>query len=437
MSEFVSDSVLDSIRIVRWPFANTAILMALGFIVMVLFLVVTVMYLTLIERRVLGFIQVRLGPNRVGPQGLLQPVADAIKLLLKEDIVNLNVDRFSFSLAPVVVFMPTILSFVVIPFGVAALNHTYSFIVVKDLNVGILYLMAVSSYTIIGILMAGWGSNNKWSLVGAMRSAAQIISYEVPMVLAVLGVVLAAGSTSLVGIVNAQYHIWFFIPQILGFLVYVVTCVGEVNRSPFDLPEAESELVAGFHTEYSGMRWALFFLAEYANLFIVSALVTLLFLGGWHGPALPGDVGMSLLWLTSIFWFLLKTYIMVFIFIWIRATLPRFRVDQMMSFAWKFLLPVALVNFFIVSLGVAYRHPWYDGSVMASIAAGGAYATRVARPNFWDVFKVYAQLTPDERAFYIVVALLTAVVFALLVSLFLRVKRGIKPSKELEKQWQL
>jgi len=437
MSEFVTNGILDAVQIVPWPFANTAILMALGFLVCVLFLVVTVMYLTLIERRLLGFIQIRLGPNRVGPQGILQPIADAVKLLLKEDIVNLNADRLSFNLAPAVVFMPTILAFVVLPFGVAALNQTYSFIVIKDLNVGILYLMAVSSYTIIGLLMAGWGSNNKWSLVGAMRSAAQIISYEVPMVLAVLGVVVAAGTMSMVGIVNAQYHVWFFIPQILGFLVYVITGISETNRSPFDLPEAESELVAGFHTEYSGMKWALFFLAEYANLFIISAIITTLFLGGWHGPALPGGLGMNLLWLTSIFWFLAKTYAMVFVLIWVRATLPRFRVDQMMSFAWKFLLPVALVNFFIVALGVAYRHPWYDGTIMSRIASGGEYATKIARPNFWDVFVVFSQLTPEEKAFYIVVVFLTAVVLAVLIGLFVRVKQGIKPSRELEKQWQL
>jgi NADH-quinone oxidoreductase subunit H len=299
-----------------------ALAKSLGLLVFVL---LNALFLVWAERKILGHIQVRLGPMRVGRHGLLQTVADALKLFLKEDIIPLRADRRLFVVAPFIVFIPAFIVYVVIPFS--------DKLITKDLDIGIFYVFAVAALFPIGILLAGWASDNKYSLLGGMRAAAQQISYEVPMLLSVLGVVMVAGTMSTVGIVEAQRGIWFLALQPLGFLIYAITMIAELNRTPFDMPEAESELVAGFHVEYSGMRWALFMLSEYSNMFLVSALATTLFLGGWKGPFLPPLV-----------WFLIKTYFLVFVIIWVRGTLPRIRVDQLMDLGWKALLPLSLVN---------------------------------------------------------------------------------------------
>ncbi len=285
-----------------------------------------------LERRGLGRIQARLGPNRVGPLGLLQPVADAIKVLLKEDIVPFSADKIVHWLAPVVAFAPVMMMFAVIPFQNGAL--------LADLNIGILYVVAISSVSTLGIFMAGWGSSNKYSLLAAMRDVAAVVSYEIPVVLAVAGVVLLAGSLSLNQIVLAQ-NIPFILLQPLGFILFFIGACAEINRAPFDLMEADSEIVAGFHTEYSGMKFALFYLVEYAEALAMSAIITVIFLGGWRGPLLPP-------WL----WFIIKIFAVFFVIFWIRATVPRVRIDQLMAFAWKFLFPLALLNLVITAIEV-------------------------------------------------------------------------------------
>jgi len=290
------------------------------------FIIINVLVLVWLERKVSGRIQSRLGPMRVGrPHGWAQTVADMIKLLGKEDIIPRAADRALFIIAPVVSFTSALLIYVVVPMGPAA--------IVSDLNIGVLYLAAVTSFTVIGVLMAGWGSNSKWSLMGALRGAAMLVSYEVPMVLAVLGVVLLAGSLSTNAIVGAQSGVWNIVLQPLGFLVFLAALFAELNRVPFDLAEAESELVSGFNIEYSGLRFAFFFLAEYANLLALSAIGVTLYFGGWQGPLLPPFA-----------WFMIKTYAFILLVMWIRWTLPRIRVDQLMEFGWKVLLPASLVN---------------------------------------------------------------------------------------------
>jgi NADH-quinone oxidoreductase subunit H len=284
------------------------------------------------ERRLVGRFQARLGPNRVGPFGLLQPIADGLKVLIKEDIIPDKSDKWVFWLAPVVALVPAMLIFAVIPFQDGAL--------LADLNIGILYIMAVSSVVVIGVFMAGWGSSNKYSLLGAMRTIAQEVSYEIPLVLSIIGVVLLAGSLSLNDIVNAQ-GVPFILVQPLGFLIYFTAALAEINRTPFDLLEAESEVIAGFFTEYSGMKFGLFYLTEYAETVAVSAIVATLFLGGWQGPLLPP-------WL----WFLIKVVAVFSFIVWVRATMPRLRVDQVMGFAWKFLLPLSIINLLLTALQV-------------------------------------------------------------------------------------
>jgi NADH-quinone oxidoreductase subunit H len=273
----------------------------------------------------------RPGPNRAGPFGLLQPVADAIKVLLKEDIVPTLADKPVHFLAPLVAFVPAMAVFAVIPFGDGAL--------LADLNIGILYIMAISSVIVIGIFMAGWGSSNKYSLLGAMRTIAQEVSYEIPLVLSILGAVMLAGSLSLNDIVKAQ-DVPFVLLQPLGFLIYMTAALAEINRTPFDLLEADSEIVAGFQTEYSGMKFGLFYLTEYAEALSVSAIASTLFLGGWSGPAfLPGFA-----------WLIIKIIAVFTFIIWVRATFPRLRIDQVMSFCWKFLLPLALINLVVTAV---------------------------------------------------------------------------------------
>lgn len=292
------------------------------------FISVSAMFLIWFERKVSAHIQSRYGPMRVGWHGVLQPIADAIKLLLKEDIMPAGADKAVWWLAPFVATVPSVMAFVAIPFGRS--------LIVKDLSVGILYIIAVGSVVVLGIMMAGWGSNNKYSLLGGMRSVAQVISYEIPLLISIVTVIMYSGSLSMQKIVYAQEKFWFILyPNLaLSFLIYIISATAEVNRAPFDIPEAESELVAGFHTEYSGMKFAMFFVAEYTNLFIISAVAATLFLGGWHGPLLP-----------PVLWFLIKVYGIIFVLMWVRWTFPRVRSDQLMGFAWKVLTPIAFLNF--------------------------------------------------------------------------------------------
>ncbi len=302
---------------------------------------VTMMYLTLLERKLVGRIQNRYGPNRVGFWGLFQPLADGVKMLTKEDIVPAGADKFAHFLAPIIIVIPALLIFAVIPFGRG--------MVAVDLSIGILFFLALSSTTTIWIFVAAWASRNKFSLLGGMRSVAQMISYEIPMVLSIVPVLLVVGSFSTVSIVEAQNGFnWFvFTPWgIVGFLLFFLTGVAEVNRTPFDLPEGESEIVAGFHTEYSGMKFALFYMAEFMNTFSISAIVATLYLGGWQGP-----------WLPSWIWFFIKTYALIFVMMWFRGTLPRLRVDQLMGFAWKFLLPLSLANILATGIWLEFQAP--------------------------------------------------------------------------------
>src|ERR1041385_2517594 len=317
-----------------------------------------VAYTVLAERRVLGFIQGRLGPNRVGYGGLLQPFADLLKFILKEDIVPDKSTRFVYFLAPVIATMAALMTMIVYPFGPEIRIPFTDYViplVVTHFDVGLLYVLGVTSVGVYGIMLAGWSSNNKYSLMGGLRSSAQMISYELALGLSLIGVIMLAGTLDLGQIVENQsaWHglRWYIIFNPLGFIVYLIAAIAETNRVPFDLPEAETELVAGFHTEYSAMKFALFFLAEFINMFTVSMLATTLFLGGWNVPfidlVLPR--GSFLFGLVSAIGFIVKVCIFLFIYIWLRGTLPRFRFDQLMSFGWKILLPLALLNIFITA----------------------------------------------------------------------------------------
>lgn len=305
--------------------------------VFLLVLLAFVTYAILAERKVMGFMQLRYGPNHVGGRwGLLQTVADVLKLLLKEDIIPKMAERPLFILAPVIAFAPAFMVLATIPF-----TDKFQF---ADIGIGLLYYISISGITTVGIVAGGWASNNKYALLGGMRAAAQMISYEIPLVMSVVGVILIAGSLNLNDIVAAQENYWFIIMQPLAFIIFIIASVSELNRTPFDLPEAESELVAGFHTEYSGFRWAFFMLAEYVYLFAMGALTTVLFLGGWLPlfsflDFIPGAV-----------WFAVKFSVVIFVLIWIRASFPRMRADQLMEFGWKVLLPLALANIFITTI---------------------------------------------------------------------------------------
>jgi NADH-quinone oxidoreductase subunit H len=318
-----------------------------------------VAYLTLAERKVLAYMQVRLGPNRVGPRGLFQPIADVFKLFAKEDLVPANAERFVFMLAPILIFVPSFLVWAVIPFGEAfTIRGVPIEPFIADINIAVLFILGVSSIGIYGIILGGWSSNNKFSLMGGLRSAAQLVSYEVPLGFSVVSVLLMAGSLSLVSIVEAQrdFGVWFVFPGILGFGIFFVCGVAENNRNPFDLPEAESELVGGFHTEYSGMKFAFFFLAEYMNMLLVSSMAVVLFFGGWLPPFPNLLAGLwqspALAWVPPVLWFLAKVFVFIFVYIWFRGTFPRYRFDQLMRVGWKWLLPLSLANVALVAIGV-------------------------------------------------------------------------------------
>jgi NADH-quinone oxidoreductase subunit H len=314
---------------------------------------ITVMYLVLLERKVQAWVQSRLGPMRVGPHGVLQPVADVLKLFVKEDITPVRVDVWVYTAAPIIVLVPALIAFAVIPFGGEV--HLFGKTIplrITDINVGLLYITAVASIGVYGIILAGWSSNSKYPLLAGLRSSAQLISYEIAVTMTLVSVILTAGTLSMVGIVEAQAtsRVWFAFAQPLALVIYVIAGLAETNRSPFDLPEAEQELVGGFHTEYSGMRFALFFLAEYTNMIVVSAVATTLFFGGWLRP-FPNVAWLWWLgYVPSWIWFIVKTFLVLYLFLWIRATLPRYRYDQLMRIGWKVLIPLALANIVVTGI---------------------------------------------------------------------------------------
>jgi NADH-quinone oxidoreductase subunit H len=315
-------------------------------ILLIFFIILTLAaYLVLAERRVLAFIQDRLGPNRVGPMGLLQPLADVIKMLTKEDLIPAAADRLLFSLAPAMAAIPAILTFAVIPMGapIVVMGHRVD-LQVTDLDVAVLFFMAVSAIAVYGVALGGWASNSKYSLLGSIRGLSQLISYELSMGLSLVPVVMLAKSLRMSDIVNAQADMPFIVYQPLAFLIFLVSIFAECRRIPFDLPEAEGELVAGFHSEYSGMRFGLFFVGEYINIIALGALASVFFLGGWRGPLLP-----------PICWFFIKVAVFSFLFIWVRGTLPRLRYDQLMHLGWKFLTPLALLNILVTGWWLALR----------------------------------------------------------------------------------
>lgn len=316
----------------------TTIVLIKGLVV-ILVLFGAAAYMTLCERVLMARMQLRLGPNRVGPLGLLQPIADGIKLLCKERFQPANIENFTYWLAPGISLFTALFAFVLIPIGgVIDIGGHPITLWIADVNAGIVFLLAFSSLAVYGVVLAGWSSNNRYSLLGGLRGTAQMISYEVPMGISLLTVILGAGTLSLPAIVEAQEQHWFIWTNPIGFIVYLITAFAETNRAPFDLPEAEQELTAGYHTEYGGMKFAVFFLAEYVNILAVSAIGVTLFFGGWHGP-----------WDIPFIWFFLKMAVFVFLFMWVRATLPRFRYNQLMSFGWKVLIPIAITNLIITA----------------------------------------------------------------------------------------
>ncbi len=356
---------------------KTFIIVAVIKILLILFIMLTgVAYTTLLERKLVARIQNRWGPTRVGPFGLLQPLADGIKFILKEDLVPDNVHKGLYILAPMLALAMSLISIAIIPFGesITVRGITIPLQItgmggaggLSDINIGLLIILGATSVGVYGIALAGWSSNSKYSLLGSLRASAQMISYELALGLSLVGILLLAGSLSLREIVNQQSgtwmlgsfntHLphWYIAPQFIAFFIYLMAAYAETNRIPFDLPEAETELVAGYHTEYSSMKFAMFFMAEYLNMFTVGCLATLLFFGGWHGPAIPGAPPIVAA-LLPVFYFAVKVFFFIFLYIWIRGTLPRFRYDQLMAFGWKFLLPLAIANIIVTSFIVAWR----------------------------------------------------------------------------------
>jgi len=356
------------------------------------FLVVMTLFAIYAERRVVGRMQQRIGPNRVGPFGLLQSLADGIKLALKEDIIPKAADKAVFVLAPIVSATAAFLSFAVIPFGpeVSIAGHRTA-LQLTDLPVAVLYVLAVASVGIYGIVLAGWSSGSTYPLLGALRSSAQMISYEVAMGLSFVGVFLYAGSMSTSQIVAAQEKWWYAILLAPSFVIYVISMVGETNRAPFDLPEAEGELVGGFHTEYSSLKFALFFLAEYINMVTVSALATTLFLGGWRAPwpISLWDAANQGWW--PILWFVIKLLLFLFFFIWLRGTLPRLRYDQFMQLGWKVLIPVALAWLLMVATVRALNTKYNFDTQQVALYGGVAAAALIALTFVWDVIAARGQ----------------------------------------------
>ncbi|MEC9140688.1 MAG: NADH-quinone oxidoreductase subunit NuoH [Chloroflexota bacterium] len=323
---------------------------------------VVVLSLTWVERKALARIQQRIGPMRVGPYGLLQPIADGLKLLLKEDIMPAWVDRPVYWIAPLAVFVPSFAVWVVVPFS--------SDLVLRDMDLGLLYVLAMSVLSIIGLIMAGWGSANKYGIIGGLRSAAQLISYEIPLIVIAITIAMLAGTLNLTDIATGQGSVWYLLIQPLALIIFLLAGLAEVGRSPFDIFQAESELVGGPFIEYSGAHWSIFFLAEYMNTFLVAALITIFFLGGWSGPLLP-----------EVAWFLIKCYSVIIVMFWLRGTLPRLRIDQLMAFGWQALVPLSFLNFLMVAFALFYRWPdWVQAllSLTILVAASTFIYTKTA-----------------------------------------------------------
>jgi NADH-quinone oxidoreductase subunit H len=346
------------------PLLIYVLLSIVKIIVVLVILLTCVAYTVLLERKVVGRIQNRFGPSRVGPFGLLQPLADGLKLYLKEDIMPTSVYRPLYILAPIIALACALLSIAVVPFGANIQYHGVDMFQISDLNIGLLVILGVTSVGVYGIALSGWASNNKYSLLGSLRSSAQMVSYELALGLSLIGVVLRSGSLRLRDIVDVQSThgilSWnvFGGFQIVAFFIYLIAAYAETNRAPFDLVEAESELTGGYHTEYSSMKFAMFFMAEYANMITVGCVATLLFFGGWSSPfgnLLPTPHNIVLLALLPVFWFVLKVFFFVFLYIWVRGTTPRFRYDQLMGFGWKFLVPLAIANIVVAALIYAPR----------------------------------------------------------------------------------
>ena len=326
---------------------DTVVIPFLKVIIVLVALLAGVAYLVLLERKVIAWVQVRLGPMRVGPHGILQPIADGLKLFIKEDITPARADKWVHTAAPIIALVPALIVFAVIPFGEdVSLFGTTVPLRISDINVGLLYIVAVASIGVYGLILAGYASNSKYPLLASLRASAQLISYEVAVTMTLVSVILMAGTLSMVGIVEAQRSsaVWFVFVQPVAFVIYMIGGLAETNRAPFDLPEAEQELVGGFHTEYSGMRFAFFFLAEYANMIVIAAVATTLFFGGWLRPFPNVDALAFLGVVPGWVWFLLKVFVFLYGFLWIRATLPRYRYDQLMRLGWKVLIPLAIAN---------------------------------------------------------------------------------------------
>ena len=318
-------------------------------------MMIVVAYYTYFERKIIGYMHVRIGPNRVGPKGWLQPIADALKLMFKEIVIPTNANKLLFLIAPAITLGPALAAWAVFPFDEK--------LVLADINAGLLYILALTSVGVYGVIIAGWASNSKYAFLGAMRSAAQIVAYEIAMGFALVGVLVAAGSLNLGEIIKAQeggFFSWFWLPLMPLFLVYVISGVAETNRAPFDVAEGESEIVAGFHVEYSGMTFAVFFLAEYANMILISALCAVMFMGGWLSPFQGWPVlGPLFDWVPGFFWLVLKTGFFMFLIVWLRATFPRYRYDQIMRLGWKVFIPITIVWIAVVGLAVVYQVPWW------------------------------------------------------------------------------
>jgi NADH-quinone oxidoreductase subunit H len=324
-------------------------------IAIVLPMMLLVAYYTYAERKIIGYMQVRVGPNRVGPKGWLQPIADALKLMFKEIIIPANANKLLFLMAPAITLAPALAAWAVFPFDEK--------LVFADINAGLLYILALTSVGVYGVIIGGWASNSKYAFLGTMRSAAQIVAYEIAMGFALVGVLVAAGSLNLGEIIRAQeggLFNWFWLPLLPLFVVYVISGVAETNRAPFDVAEGESEIVAGFHVEYSGMAFAVYFLAEYANMILISALTAVMFFGGWLSPFQGWPVlGPLFEWVPGFFWLVIKTGFFMFLFLWLRATFPRYRYDQIMRLGWKVFIPITIVWIAVVGLAVVYQVPWW------------------------------------------------------------------------------
>jgi NADH-quinone oxidoreductase subunit H len=389
-----------TVNYVIWPFIQVGLV-----------IVITtgwVAYATYLERKISAFMQARLGPMRVGPWGLLQPIADGIKLLTKEDFIPENADRWIFFVAPYIAVVAAFIVMAVVPFGP-------DWAVITDVNIGVLFVLAVSSVGVLALILAGWSSNSKYALMGALRSSAQMVSYEVSMGMAIIGALMFARTLSLSGVVNAQASnsIWFILYQPIGFMIFLVSGIAENNRAPFDLPEAESELVAGFHTEYSGFRWSLFFMAEYAAMVVVTAVATTLYLGGWYLPfvyRLTEAHGYHNAYVViSVIVFLTKAGLLLYLYFWLRWTLPRFRYDQLMDLGWKWMLPAALINIVMTAIGVTVIQALDNPAGMRTIkslsgglgltASGKAIAIAIGIANLFITAGVLSLINWRSRDF--------------------------------------